>query len=88
MKTVYVGMSADIIHPGHINLIKFAASQGRVMVGLLTDKAIASYQRAINLDPLYTYAFELLYLLYLDLGDMAKGAGNELPRGKPRVIHE
>lgn len=44
-KTVYVGMSADLIHPGHINIIKRAADLGEVTVGLLTDKAIASYKR-------------------------------------------
>ena len=43
--TVYVGMSADIIHPGHINVLKEAASLGDVTVGLLTDPAIASYKR-------------------------------------------
>lgn len=45
MKKVYVGMSADIIHPGHLNIIKKAAELGSVIVGLLTDKAIASYKR-------------------------------------------
>ncbi len=45
MKTIYVGMSADLIHPGHINLLKQAAIHGQVIVGLLTDKAIASYKR-------------------------------------------
>lgn len=44
-KTVYVGMSADLIHPGHVNIIKRAAELGEVTVGLLTDKAIASYKR-------------------------------------------
>ena len=44
-KTVYVGMSADLVHPGHINIIKRAAELGEVTVGLLTDKAIASYKR-------------------------------------------
>jgi len=42
---VYVGMSADMIHPGHLNIIKEAAKLGEVTVGLLTDKAIASYKR-------------------------------------------
>ena len=42
---VYVGMSADLIHPGHINLIERAAEHGEVVVGLLTDRAIASYKR-------------------------------------------
>ena len=45
MKTVYVGMSADLIHPGHMNIIKQAAKYGNVIIGLLTDKAIASYKR-------------------------------------------
>ena len=45
MKTVYVGMSADLIHPGHINIIREASKLGRVTVGLLTDSAIASYKR-------------------------------------------
>jgi len=45
MKTVYVGMSADIIHPGHLNIIKEATKYGTVTVGVLTDKAIASYKR-------------------------------------------
>lgn len=43
--TVYVGMSADLIHPGHINLLERAAEHGEVVVGLLTDQAIASYKR-------------------------------------------
>ena len=45
MKTVYVGMSADLIHPGHMNILEEASKYGQVTVGLLTDKAIASYKR-------------------------------------------
>lgn len=45
MKKVYVGMSADLIHPGHLNIIAHARKYGEVYVGLLTDKAIASYKR-------------------------------------------
>jgi len=44
-KMVYVGMSADLIHPGHLNVINKAKELGSVVVGLLTDKAIASYKR-------------------------------------------
>ena len=51
MKTVYVGMSADIVHHGHINIISEARKHGRVIVGLLTDQAIASYKRV----PLLTW---------------------------------
>lgn len=44
-RTVYVGMSADLVHPGHLNVIRQAAELGEVTVGLLTDRAIASYKR-------------------------------------------
>ena len=44
-KKVYVGMSADLIHPGHLNIISEARKYGYLVVGLLTDKAIASYKR-------------------------------------------
>jgi phosphoenolpyruvate phosphomutase len=50
MKNVYVGLSADIIHAGHINILKIAAQLGRVTVGLLTDEAIASYKNIPYLD--------------------------------------
>ena len=45
LKTVYVGLSADILHEGHINILKIANSYGNVVVGLLTDEAIASYKK-------------------------------------------
>lgn len=49
-KKVYVAMSADIIHPGHLNIIKEAAKLGEVTVGVLTDAAIASYKRLPYMD--------------------------------------
>ena len=45
MKKVYVGMSADLVHPGHLNIIKEAEKLGDVTIGLFTDEAIASYKR-------------------------------------------
>lgn len=47
--TVYVGMSADLLHQGHMNILKVAESLGEVTVGLLTDEAIASYKRLPHL---------------------------------------
>lgn len=44
-KKVYIAMSADFIHSGHINVLKKAAELGDIVVGLLTDSAIASYKR-------------------------------------------
>ena len=48
-KLVYVGLSADILHEGHINILKVANKLGNVIVGLLTDKAIASYKKIPHL---------------------------------------
>ncbi len=51
MKKVYVGMAADYLHVGHINIINEAAKYGEIIIGLLTDEAIASYKRV----PVTTY---------------------------------
>ena len=49
-KIVYVAFSADILHEGHINILKAASKLGRVIVGLLTDKAITSYRQLPHLN--------------------------------------
>ena len=49
-KKVYVGLSADIIHEGHINILKIANKLGAVTVGLLTDKAVSSYKKLPHLN--------------------------------------
>ncbi len=41
---VYLSMSADVIYPGYVSIIKKAANLGEVTVGLLTGSAIASYE--------------------------------------------
>lgn len=46
MKKIYIGMSADLLHPGHLNIIEHARKiGGEIIIGLLTDKAIAAYKR-------------------------------------------
>ena len=44
-KKVYIGLSADLIHQGHLNIISEGCKLGKVIIGLLTDEAIASYKR-------------------------------------------
>ncbi len=44
-KIVYIGMSADLIHQGHLNIIHEGLKLGEVTIGLLTDEAIAGYKR-------------------------------------------
>jgi phosphoenolpyruvate phosphomutase / 2-hydroxyethylphosphonate cytidylyltransferase len=45
MPKVYVGMTIDILHHGHINIIEHASKYGVVTVGLLTDAAVADHKR-------------------------------------------
>ena len=49
-KKVYVGLAADILHEGHINILRKASKLGDVTVGLLTDAAIASYKKLPHLN--------------------------------------
>lgn len=44
-KIVYLGMVADIMHPGLINIINEGAKYGDVVIGLFTDKAVAEHKR-------------------------------------------
>jgi len=45
MNTVYIAMSADLVTPSHVQLIKEAWKLGEVVIGLLTDNAVAGFQR-------------------------------------------
>ena len=49
-KMVYVAFAADILHEGHINILKAASKLGKVIVGLLTDEAITSYRQLPHLN--------------------------------------
>lgn len=45
MKTVYTCFCTDIIHDGHLNIIREAQKYGRVVVGALSDRALIRYNR-------------------------------------------
>ncbi len=44
-KKVFMCMSTDVIHGGHIEIIKRAAELGELTVGVLTDEIVATYKR-------------------------------------------
>lgn len=44
MKRVYICFSTDILHNGHLSILKKAAALGEVTVGLLTDEVVASFK--------------------------------------------
>ena len=43
-KIIYVPLAVDILHTGHLNIINKAKKYGKVVIGLLSDKAIAEYK--------------------------------------------
>ena len=43
-KIVYVPLAVDILHSGHLNIIDKAKKYGKVVIGLLSDSAIAEYK--------------------------------------------
>ena len=44
-RTVYMCFSTDIIHGGHIAIIRKAQKLGKLIIGVLSDEAVASYKR-------------------------------------------
>ena len=44
-KTVYMCFSTDMIHSGHIDIIRKAEKLGDLTIGVLSDEAIASFKR-------------------------------------------
>lgn len=44
-RTVYMSFSTDMVHSGHIEIIKKAAKLGKLIVGVLSDEAVMSYKR-------------------------------------------
>ena len=44
-RTVYMCFATDIIHGGHIAIIKKAQRLGKLIIGVLSDEAVASYKR-------------------------------------------
>ena len=45
MKKVYTCFCTDVIHEGHLNILKRAAEYGWLIVGILSDEAMVSYNR-------------------------------------------
>ena len=44
-RTVYMCFASDIIHGGHIKIIRRAQRLGKLVIGVLSDEAVASYKR-------------------------------------------
>jgi phosphoenolpyruvate mutase len=62
-KIVYVPLAADILHEGHLNILRIASNYGKVIVGLLTDAAIIQYKELPFFD--YDQRFKIISNLKL-----------------------
>lgn len=51
MKTIYISFSTDILHYGHLELLRKASELGELIVGVLTDEAVCEYKKP----PLVSY---------------------------------
>ena len=49
-KIVYVPLAVDILHSGHLNIINRAKKYGKVVIGLLSDQAVAEYKNIPSLE--------------------------------------
>ena len=49
-KIVYVPLAVDILHSGHLNIINRAKKYGKVVIGLLSDNAVAEYKNIPSLE--------------------------------------
>lgn len=88
-KTVYVCFSTDILHSGHIEIIRKAQKLGRLIIGVMTDEAVAGYKRF----PLMPYAerkalFESLAGIYRVVEQDTLSYKNNLEKYQPDyVVH-
>ncbi|MBF0380674.1 MAG: adenylyltransferase/cytidyltransferase family protein [Magnetococcales bacterium] len=64
----YVGMCADLIHVGHLNILRIAKLNAQIVVaGVLKDEAISSYKRKSTIIP-YEHRVEMVESIrYVDL---------------------
>lgn len=75
-KIVYIPMCADIIHPGHLNVITEGQKFGDVVVGLLTDEAVATKKRL----PLMSYQQRFTVISSI------KGVNKVIPQASPDYL--
>ena len=86
-RTVYMCFSTDIIHGGHLAIIKKAEKLGRVIIGVLSDEAVTSYKRL----PLVPAAerkklFEAINGVYKVVDQETLSYKNNLLKYKPAIV--
>lgn len=86
-RTVYMCFSTDIIHGGHIAIIKKAQKLGKLIIGVLSDEAVASYKR-LPLVPASErkVMFENIAGVYKVVDQDSLSYKNNLEKYKPNIV--
>ncbi len=88
-RLVYMSFSTDMLHSGHIAIIKKAKKLGKLVIGVLSDEAVVSYKRF----PLLPYAerkamFENVVGVYKVVEQKSLSYKENLEKYKPDyVVH-
>jgi phosphoenolpyruvate phosphomutase len=84
---VYMCFSTDILHAGHMAIIRKASSLGKLVVGVLSDEAVAGYKRLPML-PLESRLalFESIRFVSRVVVQEEAGYASVLDRLKPSII--
>ena len=86
-RTVYMCFATDIIHGGHIAIIKKARKLGKLIIGVLSDEAVESYRRK----PLVPAAdrkmmFENIVGVYKVVDQETLSYADNLRKYKPSIV--
>ena len=86
-RIVYMSFSTDMIHSGHIAIIKKAQHLGKLIVGVLSDEVVASYKRF----PLLPFAerkamFENIVGVYKVVEQKTLSYKDNLQKYKPDIV--
>ena len=86
-RTVYMCFSTDIIHGGHIAIIKKAQKLGKLIIGVLSDEAVMSYKR-LPLVPASErkLMFENVAGVYKVVDQMTLSYRENLEKYKPSIV--
>lgn len=88
-RTVYICFSTDMLHSGHIAIIKKAQHFGKLIIGVLSDEAVVSYKRF----PLLPFnerktIFENILGVYKVVGQKTLSYKENIKKYKPTyVVH-
>ncbi len=88
-RTVYMCFATDIIHSGHIAIIKKAQQLGKLIIGVLSDEAVAGYKRypVLNFEERKTL-FENIFGVYQVVEQKTLSYRENLEKYKPTyVVH-